>query len=241
MILFISPPFGNWIRLPHTQSILGTYTLYERKGKIWNIMTKVFYSPKYNGWINNIGLRNKGIYQGLKKYKNNDILNISILNEEELVLMKKIIPDDVNLEINISCPNVDDNGLYDKGIEIFLNPKRKWCILKLSPTTSHKQIDEYYNKGFRQFNCGNTLKVLEGGLSGSMLKDFHSINIRYIKTQYPEAIVIATGGIRNWKDIIYYKKSGCNHISVSSTLLNPFCFVVLYIRYIYELYFGYGV
>ena len=38
----------------------------------------------------------------------------------------------MNLEINVSCPNTE-HSLIDKDINLFLNPKRKWCIIKLSP------------------------------------------------------------------------------------------------------------
>ena len=36
-MLFISPPFGNYIDLNNTISIRGSFTLNERKGKCWTI------------------------------------------------------------------------------------------------------------------------------------------------------------------------------------------------------------
>ena len=41
----------------------------------------------------------------------------------------------------------------------YSNPKRQWCIVKLSPLTKIEKIDEYYNNGFRQFHCSNTLQL----------------------------------------------------------------------------------
>ena len=61
-MLFISPPFGNYIQLPNTMSIKGSYTLEPRPGLILQIL-KTLRLVKYNdtySWINKIGLRNPG-------------------------------------------------------------------------------------------------------------------------------------------------------------------------------------
>ena len=60
-MLFISPPFGNYLHLPYTNQILGSFTLDYREGLLKQIIYTLRYSYKYNGWINKIGLRNKGI------------------------------------------------------------------------------------------------------------------------------------------------------------------------------------
>ena len=33
--------------------------------------------------------------------------------------------------------------------------------------------DNYYNEGFRQFHCSNTLPIKEGGASGPILKKYN--------------------------------------------------------------------
>ena len=43
-MLFISPPFGNYINLKNTISIRGSFTLEERKGKWTHIIKTLRYS-----------------------------------------------------------------------------------------------------------------------------------------------------------------------------------------------------
>ena len=68
-MLFISPPFGNYINLPNTTPIRGSFTLKERKGKWKQIFKTLRYIPHFNGWVNKIGLRNPGIDYAIKTYK----------------------------------------------------------------------------------------------------------------------------------------------------------------------------
>ena len=234
MLFFISPPFGNYINLPYTIPIRGSYTLNSRPGLFSQIFKTLRYSFQYNGWVNKIGLRNPGIDYAIKNYNNNHIVSIAIMNYNEIPKFLNKIPDDMNLEINVSCPNTE-HSLIDKDIHLFLNPKRQWCIIKLSPLIDKKLIDTYYRQGFRQFNCGNTLPIKEGGLSGSSLIPYHSKNINYIKKTYPDSVIIATGGIQSWKDIDYYIDNGADHISISSVLFNPFQFCLLYSKYYFNL------
>ena len=37
-----------------------------------------------------------------------------------------------------------------------------------------EEIDRYYNKGFRQFHCSNTLPIKKGGVSGAVLIPFNN-------------------------------------------------------------------
>ena len=62
----------------------------------------------------------------------NNIVSIAILNHDDIEHFLKKIPDDMNLEINISCPNTEDD-LVKTDIQKFLNPNRKICSLKCSP------------------------------------------------------------------------------------------------------------
>lgn len=231
MIFFISPPFGNYLNLPNTISIKGSYTLDPRPGLIGQIFKTLRYSFEYGGWINKIGLRNKGLDYAIKNYNHNHIVSIAILNTKQIDIINNKIPDDMNIEINVSCPNINKKLVSD-GISVFLNKKRKWCIIKLSPTTDNKLIDSYYEKGFRQFHCSNTLPVKNGGLSGPILKKYNLSLIKYIKNKYPNSTIIAGGGIRNIKDIEYYKNIGADHFSVSTLAFNPLLFCYFYFNYL---------
>ena len=76
-MLFISPPFGNYIHLNNATSIKGSFTLHPRPGLLMQILKTLRYSYTYGGWVNKIGLRNKGIEWAINKYKNtNHIVSI---------------------------------------------------------------------------------------------------------------------------------------------------------------------
>ena len=72
-----------------------------------------------------------------------------------------------------------EKSMVDKDIDMFLNNKREWCILKLSPTCKLSAIDRYYNMGFRQFHCSNTIPVAQGGLSGKALIPYNKKLIKH--------------------------------------------------------------
>jgi dihydroorotate dehydrogenase len=226
--LFISPPFGNYIHLPNTIPIRGSFTLHERPGKWKQILDTVRFIPYLNGWVNKIGLRNPGIDYAINTYKKKQIISIAILKESDINTIENKIPKDMDIELNVSCPNTDKK-LISHGLSVFLNPNRKWCILKLSPIVQNDEIDYYYKQGFRQFHCSNTLPIKEGGLSGPLLKVFNKDIIKYIRATYPSSTIIAGGGIRTFDDIKYYNKLGANYYSISSLCFNPISFISLYI------------
>ena len=181
MVLFISPPFGNYINLPKTISIRGSFTLEERQGKWIQILKTLRYSFILGGWVNKIGLRNPGISYAINTYKKGEIISIAIMDEKEIKPLVNKIPEDMDIELNVSCPNTEKH-MINKGLKLFLNSKRKWCIIKLPPNPNYNDIDRYYKEGFRQFHASNTLSTLntavivQNGGSGSIgkLKDLLS-------------------------------------------------------------------
>jgi len=243
MNLFISPPFGNYINLPYTTSIKGSFTLEKRNGLFSQIFKTLRYSFKMNGWINKIGLRNKGINWAINKYNSksifnsyrNSIISIAIMKEEEIDEFLNKIPKRMNLELNISCPNTDEK-LIQNNLHKFLNNERKWCSIKLSPHTKMELIDDFYSQGFRKFHCCNTLPISRGGLSGIKLIPYVCTLTKQIKTKYPDCEVISGGGIRNIETLEKYKSCGADHFSVSTILFNPFLFGILYVKFIFKNY-----
>lgn len=225
---FISPPFGNYIDLPNTYQIKGSFTLDARPGFWSQVIKTVRYSDTHGGWVNKIGLRNIGIVEGLKKIKcDKDIMSIAILDKNEVEKIYKIIPSDLDIEVNISCPNVDDKPtLLD--LHHFTDTNRKWCILKIGPLDTPEIIDYYYNQGFRQFHMCNTLPSDNGGISGPILIPYTNKLIEYIRNKYPESIIIAGGGITNVNDAKNYINRGANYVSVSSLCFDPVKFIIFY-------------
>ena len=229
-MFFISPPFGNYINLPDTISIAGSFTLHERKGLMSQILKTLYYSFELNGWVNKIGLRNKGIDWALKNVDSSHIISIAILQPSEINELLKKIPNNRNIEINISCPNVG-HELVSKDISKFINKEREWCILKVSPITKNEEIKHYYNQGFRQFHCCNTIPVKNGGLSGKSIVPYTNKKIEYINKNLPNSVIIAGGGIQTMNDVFAYKLNGAQHFSASSVFFNPFLAMQLYRQY----------
>lgn len=237
-ILFISPPFGNYFpewfinkyvlnnnTNTDTKSIVGSFTAESRSGLFSQIVKTLRYSNDYGGWVNKIGLRNKGIDWAIEKYyKQKDIIvSVAIIENKDIINIANKIPEDLNIEVNISCPNVDKSN-YFNDLNYFLNPNREWCIIKLSPLVTNNEIDALYENGWRQYHCCNTIPVCEGGLSGKSIKPYTLKHISYISDKYPDATIIAGGGIENLDDINEYKKNGAHNYSVSTVLFNPYKF-----------------
>ena len=234
-MFFINPPFGNYLNLPNTISIKGSYTLNPRPGLFSQILKTLRYSFKYEGWVNKIGLRNPGLDYAIKNYCKRHIVSIAICDEKEIPEILKKIPNDMNIELNVSCPNhkiiknTENNEL--KG---FINSEREWCIVKLSPYVDKQLIDDYYDIGFRQFHCSNTIPLGDrGGLSGRFIIPYTAKLIKYLK-QKEDVIVIAGGGVRDMKTVQYYRKCGADHISASTVFFNPFLSTWLYLNYVYR-------
>ena len=228
-MLFISPPFGNYINLKKTTPIRGSFTLNERPGKWMQILKTLRYIPGV-GWINKIGLRNPGIDYAVNTYKKGEIISIAIMNKNEIKPILDKIPEDMDIELNISCPNTEKH-MISNGLKPFINNKRNWCIVKLSPLEKCITIQDLYDDGFRQFHASNTLPTEKGGISGKTLKP-HTIGlIRYIKNSWNDTVVIAGGGIRSMKDVEEYRKAGADHFSVSSLCFNPIAFLKFYKEY----------
>ena len=244
MIIFISPPFGNYFKKFKINTkkfkdknefiefvpIRGSFTLQARDGLLTQIVKTLRYSFTYKGWVNKIGLRNKGIDYAIDKYKQgdykDDIISVAVMNPDEIPILLEKIPIDMNIELNISCPNVGKH-ISDVGVEKFINRYRRWCILKLSPTIEESQIIDFYNKGFRQFHCSNTLPTEQGGVSGKVLKEYTESNTKFIKEKYNDVKVVCGGGITDCSDIEMYRQVGGDYFSISTLCFSPIQFIKL--------------
>lgn len=234
--LFISPPFGNYVNLPYSTSIKGSFTLHPRPGLLGQILRTLRYSFERQGWINKIGLRNKGIDWAISQYRDQPqhIISVAILQESDIDELLEKIPSSMNLELNISCPNTEEH-LVAQNLDLFLHPARRWCAIKLSPTANIHTVEQFYNQGFRQFHCSNTLPISQGGLSGISLIPYTSNLIKEIRQKYPDVELVAGGGVRSWETYSLYKDScGANYISMSTIMFNPFLFTYMYCRHVWS-------
>ena len=260
MVFFISPPFGNYLAFNNCISIKGSYTLEPRDGLFLQIVKTLRYSFEHGGWINKIGLRNVGLDEGVRRYLENkvnsggwfsggeEVVSIAICDKMEIPKIIEKIPEDMSIEINVSCPNHNIfRGNKDEtpefGLERFLNNKRKWCIIKLSPLEPLSVVDHYYDVGFRQFHCSNTFPIHKtlgngeraylGGLSGPFLRPYTEALIDYLRNK-DDVEIIAGGGVRSVEDAECYKKMGADHISASSLFFNPFAGGLFWWHYILQ-------
>ena len=224
MFLFISPPFGNyWFGgNKRVLPIRGSFTLMPRPGLLSQIARTLRYTDQ--GWVNKIGLRNRGLDWALQRYSTSEILSIAILRREEIPKILEKLPEEQNVELNVSCPNTDKK-MISTGLGRFITPKRRWCIVKLSPLATPEQIQDFYSAGFRQFHCSNTLPTDKGGLSGSTLIPHTSRLVSHIWKTYSDVEVIAGGGVYGWETAEAYRNLGASHISVSTLLFSPLRFL----------------
>lgn len=228
-MIFISPPFGNYISLPYCKSIKGSYTLNNRPGLFKQIYNTLYFDSSLHGWVNKIGLRNPGIDYAIQHYNHNtDIISIAILDQQDIPSFLQKIPDNTNLEINISCPNINKQ-LVQSNLQSFLNNKRQWCIIKCSPLIQQQQLDHFYNIGFRQFHFSNTLPVPNGGLSGPKLIPYTQKLSQNMKNKYNDVTIISGGGIQSWQDLINYNFA--DHHSISTIFFSPLKLIPFFYKY----------
>ena len=222
---FISAPFGNYVKPIGCIPVCGTYTLHARGNRVWRVIKTLRYSWKLNGWMNALGLPNPGFKVGLERHKEDEVLSIAEVEKDDFIRMENEIPADFDLELNLSCPNLERARLPWDNIERFLyGGNRKWCIAKISPLTTPEELEFLIDKiGFSQIHACNTLPIPNrGGLSGVSLVPYVNEIISLIKDEWPEVTVIAGGGVKNWHDMYRYLSKGADHVSLGSVCFNPF-------------------
>ena len=222
---FIAAPFGNWVKPIGTIPVTGTYTLHSQGNKVWSVIKSLRWNKKLQGWTNNLGLPNPGVKEGLHKHIRGEVLSIAEIERNDFRKLYNIIPERMDVELNLSCPNLEKSLPWDS-TEIFARTKenRKWCICKVSPTVTPEDLEFLITKlGFTQIHASNTLPVQgSGGLSGQALIPYTLKIIKLIKEEWPEVTVIAGGGVRDFGAVYEYLSAGADHVSIGSICFNPF-------------------
>ena len=234
-MLFISPPFGNYLRFDGCIPIRGSFTLRPRDGLFLQILKTLRYSTDHQGWVNQIGLRNRGLDYAVRTYSKGEVVSIAIQDAKQIPEIVQRIPSSMDIELNVSCPNVGKSIVqYTPELKSFLNDKRTWCIVKLPPDLPLQSIDAYYKDGFRQFHCCNTLSTGRGGVSGPTLRPYVLQMVKTIKTEYHDTVVIAGGGVRDVASAREYAACGADHISISTLCFNPVAMSLFIHDYVYR-------
>ena len=228
--IFIAAPFGNYIKHPNAISVTGTWTLYPQGNRFKSVVKTLRYDRKNNGWVNRLGLPNPGLRVGLEKTWGSQILSIAETSEDEFLIMADMIPNTMNVEVNLSCPNLPENTvpkLTDNDSPMMFTAfekKRDWCIAKVSPFITGKELRHVVEKlNFRQIHLANTIPTEKGGLSGPALKPYVLQLIHYVRGMWGDRMtIIAGGGIKTEDDVTEYMDAGANHISLGTVCFNPF-------------------
>ena len=220
---FISAPFGNFLQFEDAISVTGTFTNLPRPGRLGQILRTLRYvkTPAGWAWRNQLGLRNPGVHHALARHKWYNVMSLASLEREDWYKLYAHVPAKQNVEINISCPNVEHNPDVLFGLDLWPRTNRKWCIIKVPPTVEHKTIDILVEKGYNQIHASNTLPTEKGGLSGKILAPYTLGIVEYIKSTHPHVEVIAGGGVTDQFSRDRYLDAGADHISLGSVCFTP--------------------
>jgi len=222
--MFVAAPFGNWVKPKDTLPVTGTFTLHPQGNRVWSVIKSLRYSTKHKGWTNNLGLPNPGVKVGLERHIYGEVLSIAEIERNDFKKLYREIPEGINVELNLSCPNIrnlpwDSTEIFARNLE-----KRKWCICKVSPTVTPEDLEFLITKlGFTQIHASNTLPIQGcGGLSGRTLIPYTLDIIRLIREEWPEVTIIAGGGVDSFGAVYEYLNEGADHVSLGSVCFNPF-------------------
>jgi dihydroorotate dehydrogenase len=219
--IIISPPFGNYLNLDWATSVKGTYTLEKRGGLIKNTL-KTF-RPYYNGWINNIGLRNKGI-RNVEFDIEDNIYSITGFHTDDWLEIGRFIPAGATVEMNISCPNVEfDSKFQDniiQNIEFFSNWTLGENLIVKLPFNSDSDFVSALPKNV-SVHISNTKPSLRGGISGPSLIRTNCETISRIRDKNKHLTIIGGGGIYSLDILRMYEDAGADKFSLSTIFMNP--------------------
>ncbi|MEE2986821.1 MAG: dihydroorotate dehydrogenase [Nitrospinota bacterium] len=223
------------------------------KPKIGNVVPRVLETP--SGMLNSIGLENIGLEKflseklpQLQNYKMRLLVNFFGESVEEFAEMASALSgvDRIDaLEMNISCPNVDEGGLLfssgqgivQKVVEKVRKKTDKFLIVKLSPNVT--DITEIAraaeHAGADALSLINTcvgmaidletrkpyLGNITGGLSGPAIKPV-ALNMVYQTVRAVKIPVIGMGGIASAEDALEFLLTGAKAVQIgTANLFDP--------------------
>ncbi|KAA0451576.1 MAG: dihydroorotate dehydrogenase [Candidatus Thioglobus sp.] len=225
------------------------------KPRLGNQPRRISETP--SGMLNAIGLQNPGadavisnILPNLNKAETRFIINISGSSVKEYgELAKRFDDSDIDaIEINISCPNVDEGGvafgndpdMSYRVVEICRKNTTKPLITKLSPNqtdiaNSAQRCIDAGTDGLAVINTlmgmaidSNSKKPIignnQGGLSGAAIKPIALLKVHqvYQVSKLHGVPIIGQGGIMSATDAIEFIIAGADLVGVGTALFyNP--------------------
>jgi len=213
-MIYISPPFGNWVWHKDCIRVRGTFTTERRPGLIIQCLKTL--RKVDGGWRNAIGFRNPGLEN--IEFKQDSIYSIAALDSKWYKLFGKL-DKDINIEINVGCPNVNSYSITRSELKM-LHHHYPNCSVKVSPHVTNKFLDILQSVGFKYIHLSNTLPTKKGGVSGAKLKKKNLQLVKFVSKNYNFEI-IAGGGIYTPQDVRDYAEAGAKHFSLSTIWFTP--------------------
>lgn len=209
-----------------------------------------------SGMLNSIGLQGPGIDEFIEKdlswlMNRGARVVVSIAGETveeygKLASRLRPIEGISAIEVNISCPNVDDRGQVfacrtDSASAVIQAVRRNSdgrtpIFAKLSPdVTSIVEIaDSVIRAGAQGLTLINTLlgmvidtntmrpalAGITGGLSGPAIRPVAVRAVWQVREFFPEVPILGVGGIRSGKDALEFILAGANAVSVGTSVFH---------------------
>jgi dihydroorotate dehydrogenase len=211
----ISPPFGNWIRSPECTSVLGSFTWEARPGLIYHAIRSLRHVK--GGWINQIGLRNRGI-RAIRRFEPRFIYSLVGLNDGDWERMLEHCPPGLTIEVNLGCPNIHEYGIPPSVLKDYCTKFN--VIAKLSPSGNVDEMAAMCVEAGALLHCSNTVPSPFGGISGLPLLIVNLPIVARLAARYPGKI-IAGGGIYGREIVRAYAQAGATGFSLATVWFTP--------------------
>ncbi len=203
----------------------------------------------YGGILNSIGLENNGIECFIKEelplLKDVDTVKIVSVGgdtvEEFAQMVERLndIPYVDVIELNLSCPNVENGGIsFGKSPSMVrkvcetckkMSPKKPLMAKLSSDVTDVVEIaSEAIKGGIDGLTLINSVQGMRmnietgrpyllrgvGGMSGPCIKPIGIWNVYQVRRAFPDIPIIGTGGVMNGEDVIEYIMAGANVVGI---------------------------
>ncbi len=208
----------------------------------------------YGGMLNSVGLQNPGVdyfiendIPFLRQYDTKIVVNVCGHSIDQYkAVVKKLRGRDVDLlELNISCPNVDEGGMafgtdpvmVEKVVSEVKKEADKPLIVKLSPNVTDitATAKAAVRGGADALSLINTITGMKidihrrapvlyrkiGGMSGPAVKPI-ALRMVYEVCKCVDVPVIGMGGISNGEDAIEFIMAGATAVAIgTANFVNP--------------------
>ena len=217
-MIYISPPFGNYVSHKLCTRIRGTFTWERRRGLLLQV-AKTLRKTK-GGWRNAIGFRNCGM-ENIRECDTTSIYSIAALNSDWAPFIENI-PNWSKIEINLGCPNVSSYSI-DKQSLLKFTDRFPMAMVKVSPTVNIDYIQWLQDCGVRTVHLSNTIPTDEGGISGAQLREVNLPLFRHVHGWFRNTNMgfVAGGGIYKPEHVRQYKEAGAISFSISTVCFTP--------------------